>query len=216
MNEYIQFGCGLCAPPGWRNFDVSPTLRLQRLPLIGSRLHGKNIPFFPANAEYGDIVQGLPVPFKSCRAVYCSHVLEHLALDDFRIALKNVYACLQDGGVFRFVVPDLEILARNYLGSPEADASLTFMEQACLGRRSRPRTLKAFVRDWMGNSSHLWMWDFRSMSAELSRVGFRQIRRASFGDSGDPRFNEVEEASRWEGCLGMECVRQSGETAGAG
>jgi hypothetical protein len=207
MKEYIQFGCGLCAPPGWRNFDVSPTLRLQRLPVIGSRLHGKNLPFFPVNAEYGDIVQGLPVALNSCRAVYCSHVLEHLALDDLRTSLKNVYSYLQEGGVFRFVVPDLEILARTYLASPEPDASLIFMEQACLGKRARPRTLRAFVRDWVGNSSHLWMWDFKSMSAELSKSGFRRIRRAEFGDSEDPRFNDVEEADRWKDCLGMECVR---------
>jgi Methyltransferase domain len=207
MKEYIQFGCGLCAPPGWRNFDVSPTLRLQRLPLIGSRLHGKNLPFFPVNAEYGDIVQGLPVPVNSCRAVYSSHVLEHLALDDLRTSLKNIYSYLQDGGVFRFVVPDLEILARTYLTSPEPDASLVFMEQGCLGKRTRPRTLRALVRDRVGNSSHLWMWDFKSMSAELRTVGFRRIRRAELGDSADPRFADVEEADRWKDCLGMECVR---------
>lgn len=207
MNEYIQFGCGLCAPPGWHNFDVSPTLRLQRLPLIGSRLHGKNLSFFPVSAEYGDIVQGLPVPVNSCRAVYCSHVLEHLALDDLRTSLKNVYSYLQEGGVFRLVVPDLEILARTYLTSREPDASLVFMEQACLGKRTRPRTLRAFVRDWVGNSSHLWMWDFKSMSAELSKVGFRRTRRAELGDSADPRFNDVEEGDRWKDCLGMECVR---------
>ena len=26
-NIYVQYGCGLCAPKEWVNFDVSPTLR---------------------------------------------------------------------------------------------------------------------------------------------------------------------------------------------
>jgi hypothetical protein len=207
MTEYIQFGCGLSAPPGWRNFDVSPTLRLQRLPLIGSRLHGKNLPLFPANVEYGDIVHGLPVPVNSCRGIYSSHVLEHLALADLRTSLVNVYSYLQNGGVFRLVVPDLETLARSYLASGDANASLVFMEHTGLGKPTRPRTLPAFLHEWIGNSSHLWMWDFKSMSAELSRVGFREIRRAELGDSKDARFNDVEDEERWKDCLGMECVR---------
>jgi hypothetical protein len=207
MTEYIQFGCGLSAPSGWRNFDVSPTLRLQRLPLIGSRLHGKTLPLFPANAEYGDIVHGLPVRLNSCRGIYCSHVLEHLALADLRVSLRNVYGYLEKGGIFRFVVPDLEALARAYLASSESNASLEFMTQAGLGKRARPRTLRGLLHEWIGNSSHLWMWDFKSMSAELSNIGFRQIRRAELGDSLDARFNDVEEEERWKDCLGMECVR---------
>lgn len=207
MTEYIQFGCGLSAPSGWRNFDVSPTLRLQRLPLIGSSLHGKTLPLFPPNAEYGDIVRGLPVPLSSCRGIYSSHVLEHLALADLRISLRNVYNYLQNGGVFRFVVPDLETLARAYVASSESNASLEFMTQAGLGKSTRPRTLRGLLHEWIGNSSHLWMWDFKSMSAELSNVGFRQIRRAELGDSLDVRFNDVEEEGRWKDCLGMECVK---------
>src|SRR4051812_43659884 len=109
--EYVQYGCGLSAPESWRNFDASPTLRLQRLPVVGRRLHGGGLPLFPSNVEYGDIVRGLPVSPGSCRGVYCSHVLEHLALADFRTALRNTRAILRDGGIFRFVLPDLELLA---------------------------------------------------------------------------------------------------------
>jgi hypothetical protein len=34
--RFTQFGCGLCAPPTWLNFDASPAMRLQRLPAIGN------------------------------------------------------------------------------------------------------------------------------------------------------------------------------------
>ena len=60
----MQYGCGFNAPSGWKNFDVSPTLRFERLPLIG-RLYSKNQQRFPENVEYGDIVKGIPLPNES-------------------------------------------------------------------------------------------------------------------------------------------------------
>ena len=80
--QYIQYGSGWCAPKGWRNFDASPTLRFERIPILG-RLYTENQERFPKNVEYGDIISGLPVSDNSCQVVYCSHILEHLALEDF-------------------------------------------------------------------------------------------------------------------------------------
>ena len=111
---YVQYGCGLSAPRNWRNFDNSPTLRFERIPIIG-KLYTKNEIRFPENIEYGDIVKGLPIKSESCKGVYCSHVLEHLSLNDFRIALSNTFRIIQPGGYFRLVLPDLEYIARQYI-----------------------------------------------------------------------------------------------------
>ena len=124
----VQYGCGFSAPPGWRNFDASPTLRFERLPIVG-KLHSRNGERFPANVEYGDIVKGLPLAHDSCAAVYASHVLEHLSLEDFQTALTNTFALLKSGGLFRLVVPDLETLAKKYLASGNPDAAVTFMKE---------------------------------------------------------------------------------------
>jgi len=56
---YVQYGCGFCAPKDWTNFDSSPTLRWERLPVIG-KLYTKNSQRFPLGVLYGDIVKGLP------------------------------------------------------------------------------------------------------------------------------------------------------------
>jgi hypothetical protein len=54
------------------------------------------------------------------------------------------------------------------------------------------------------------MWDYKSIKAELEDAGFVQVRRAFFGDSGDPMFKEVEVESRWaDDCLGVECKKGS-------
>jgi len=201
---YVQFGCGLCAPSGWMNFESSPTLRFERIPVLG-KLYSKNAMRFPANVRYGDILIGLPVADASCSGIYCSHVLEHLALEDIDAALTNTYRYLVTGGIFRLVVPDLGELVRCYVSDNADTASHRFLEASGLGRRRRPRGLFEFIRDWFGNSAHLWMWDERSMAAKLRQHGFLEIRRAVFGDSEDPRFREVEDKDRFEGCLAMQC-----------
>lgn len=207
MHQYVQYGCGLCAPVTWRNYDASPTLRLQSIPVLGRLFMGGQFPVFPKNVEYGDIVKGLPLTTGSCRAIYCSHVLEHLALEVVPTALVHTHFYLEHDGIFRFVLPDLEQLAQDYLGSVDPDASHVFMRQSCLGKKSRQFGLKRFLREWLGNSAHLWMWDFKAIEKELQKVGFREIRRAYYGDSQDPQFKEVEDKGRWQNCLGIECVR---------
>ena len=204
---YVQYGCGFSAPLTWRNFDASPTLRFERIPIVG-RMYNKNQSRFPNNVEYGDIVAGLPVPDQSCTGVYCSHVLEHFSLEDFKSALENTYRLLEIGGIFRLVVPDLKHAIHLYNSDESADAAYNFLKQTSLGKEKRPRGLHSFIIEWFGNSQHLWMWDFKSLVVELSKVGFCEIRRAKLGDNPDKMFAEVEDKSRWSGCLGVECKRK--------
>lgn len=206
-NEYVQYGCGLCAPTTWRNFDASLTPRLQRIPVLGNRFtQGGNL-VFPRNVERGDIVIGLPIPANSCKAIYCSHVLEHLTLTDFRSAIANTYGYLRPHGIFRFVLPDLEALAKEYLNDPSNNAASVFMERTCLGVKERSASITSVLRERLGHSKHLWMWDYKSLCNEMENAGFLCIRRAQFGDSQDPHFKDVEDLGRWEGCLGIECVK---------
>jgi predicted SAM-dependent methyltransferase len=173
------------------------------------RIYTRNASRFPKNVEYGDIVKGLPVPDNSCEAVYCSHVLEHLSLEACRKALANTFKMLDRGGTFRLVVPDLEILVRNYVGDQRPEAASTFLRDSRLGRETRKRGVFEFLKDWMGNSEHLWMWDYKGLEQELARRGFVNIRRASLGDSTEIAFADVEDLHRWQDCLGVECTRPS-------
>ena len=208
MNQFVQYGCGLCAPEGWRNFDVSPSLRLQRLPIFGAFIKRLDrFPNWPNNVEYGDIVKGLPIDAQSCQAVYCSHVLEHLALSEFRLALRNSHTYLHVGGIFRFVIPDLRRITSEYLSSTNPEAAFLFMKYSGLGVDGRPRGFRKIGAAIYGHQEHLWMWDYESIQEELSNAGFSDIRRAKFGDSIEKRITEVEDEDRWKGELGVECKR---------
>jgi len=203
QGDYVQYGCGWCAPESWLNFDASPTLRFERIPVIG-RFYTKNKSRFPENVRYGDITKGLGIPTGQCRGVYCSHVLEHLALKDCRRALRNTHALLARGGIFRFVLPDFEKHVSDYTSSPSPDAVSCFMRETYLGVEKRNRSLKGFLVQWLGGSQHLRMWDYKALEQELVTAGFVDIRRALYGDSSDPRFSEVEEETQ------LGCVRETG------
>jgi SAM-dependent methyltransferase len=202
---WVQFGCGLCTPPGWLHFDSSLAMRLQKLPLIGAFMPVGEFGRFPANAHYGDIIRGLPIPDNSVDLLYCSHVLEHLTLEEFRLALRNCYRHLRPGGIFRLVVPDLEIMAQEYVKSTSPDAAIAFMQLTWLGRETQSRSLMGFLKDWLSRGQHLWMWDYKSLARELEAVGFCNLRRARFGDSGIAAFEAVEDPERWTYELGIQC-----------
>lgn len=207
---YLQFGCGCCAPVTWRNFDASPSLKLQRLPVVGFLFCGPlrrvlGLPLFPHTAEFGDVVTGLPVPDNSFRAIYCSHVLEHLSLDELRQCFRNVHRYLCHGGRFRLVMPDLELLAESYCASDDDDAAVMFMRDSGLGVDRRPHGIAGSLRALFARSRHLWLWDFKSISRELQNAGFTEIRRASIGDSEEGLFKDVEDEERWTRVLGVEC-----------
>jgi predicted SAM-dependent methyltransferase len=175
------------------------------LPFLRSTLVKRGFPDYPPNIRYGDVIDGLPIAPGSAHAVYCSHVLEHLALSECRETLKNVHRYLEPGGIFRAVLPDLEWLVRGYLDSSDAEAASRFMRDSDLGVQAQQGGLRGGLKRLFGRSAHLWMWDYKNLARELEAVGFSAVRRARFGDNPDPRFREVEDPLRWENALGVEC-----------
>jgi predicted SAM-dependent methyltransferase len=203
----LHYGCGLLEAPGWYNCDASPTLRLQRLPVFGVAFRKYLQPVFPRSIQYGDVVKGLSLPPDSCDAIYCCHVLEHLSLEDCRSALRNTNLYLKPGGTFRCVLPDFEQQVAAYLADSSPAAVPEFLSYTFLGRKVRPKTLTAIVRDYFGNSHHLWMWDYKALAAELEAARFRDIRRCELGDSSNVAFRTVENPGRFEWALAIECTK---------
>lgn len=207
---YVQYGCGLTAPAHWLNFDSSPTLIIQRTPVLGMLLKNKLNCNFPDAVRFGDIVKGLPVKDNSCNGVFCSHVLEHLSLTDFKTALKNTYRILKPGGIFRCVVPDLESYARTYIDSLEkgnASASIDFIKTSILGVAEKPKGIKGLATALFGNAHHLWMWDHTSLAEELRKVLFKEVKKCSFNDSSDGMFSLVEDKNRFDQAVALQCVK---------
>jgi hypothetical protein len=197
---YLQYGCGLSCPDGWLNYDASPRLRIEKLPIVGSLMRAAGKGLFPRNVRYGDIVAGLPHAPASATGIYCSHVLEHLDRKSVTIALANTFALLRPGGVFRCVVPDLLWRARRLVVEVEAgcaDAADRFMRSSFLGEDAPVKTQAECLRAVYGNTAHRWMYDYGLMANLLQTAGFSGIRRCRFGDAADPMFALVEDRGRF-------------------
>lgn len=203
IKMYLQFGCGVIAPPGWENYDGSPTLKFEKIPIIG-KIYSRNEIRFPDNVKWGDIVKGLPIKDGSCDGVYCSHVLEHLSFEDCKRAIQNTFCYLKKGGIFRLVVPDLEALAKWYVTNPEKDAGIRFISSIGMGFKERKKGLFSLLEGLIGNAHHLWMWDERGLRLILEQAGFSSIRRVEFNETDDPKFKEVDDKNRFEAGLGIE------------
>lgn len=197
---YVQYGCGDCAPREWVNFDASPRLRVEKLPIIRhlGRLAAPRP--FPSHIRWGNISRGLPIADSAAKGVYCSHVLEHLPRNNVPAAFTETLRILAPGGRFRLIVPDLQWRARRYveaaaLGDPAAADG--FLASCMLGSETRPRGALSLARRSYGLSAHLWMYDFAAIKSQLERVGFVEIRKCMLGDSGDPMFALVEDKDRF-------------------
>lgn len=207
----VQYGCGKCAPDNWINFDISPTLRLEKLPVIGKFFVRKQWGAYPKNVKVGDILKGLPkIKDNSCDAVYCSHVLEHLHRYNLQKALFNTYKILKKGGVFRLVVPDFQVFVNTYIENKSKGiktACDTLISCTLMGEEVERKSFSDKISSTFGNSKHLWNYDFESMSLELERAGFKDIRRAELNDSENEDFLAVEDFGRFYLCLAIECKK---------
>ena len=214
----VQFGCGLCNPSGWLNYDSTPTLFFKKLPfskpaasIMIRLLRGKS-PRLTTNlknvihnkAIYGDIIKGLPCKDNSVDILYASHVLEHLPLKEFRKSLKECRRILKPGGTFRAVVPNLKYYIDQYLVNTSPTKSIEFCLTSGLGTEYYVNPISRALR---GDAHHI-MYDPETLDNELRCAGFKSVRQAFFGDSKIEDFSEVERQDAWiyPNCVGFECT----------
>lgn len=208
---YINYGCGVYAPKEWLNYDTSPTLRIRKIPMVGpiiSKLF-HNVPF-PSWVMIGDIVKGLPIADNTADFIFCSHVIEHLSLEDAKLAIQNTFTHLKPGGVFRCLLPDIEILMQEYQLAKQnnnPDASHVFLQESILGVEQKPHSFKRRLISALGNYHHLWMWDYAALSNEMSKAGFVNIRRCEKGDMNDPMFDLIEDPTRFHKALYIQATK---------
>jgi SAM-dependent methyltransferase len=177
----INIGCGTSGISGWHNFDNSPTITLSRIPLLSRLL---KTPAWPRDVRRYDVRQGLRFADSSVRYIYSSHTFEHFTqADSFAIA-KECFRVLQPGGILRIVVPDLELIAREYLADSSPLAAQRFLERLSLNHS---------LADWLHpGSNHSQMFDGKALVRLLRDAGFERVVVSSFGVSAIPEIDALE------------------------
>jgi predicted SAM-dependent methyltransferase len=211
----LNLGCGLQTPAGWINVDGSWNARLARHPFLRrmlSLLHilppdKLTIPW-PSTILIHNLREPLPFADDSASAIYSSHLLEHLYVEEGRQLILESFRVLASGGVLRVVVPDLNTIVREYMGErPFGSLSKEFdalrpadrLNQRILMRWPTPSGRNPLYRvydAWQDFHSHKWMYDADSLSALLTSAGFVEIQRRECHDSRIAGIREVEEESR--------------------
>lgn len=193
----VNIGCGIDAAPGWYNIDNSPTIWLSRVP--GARRLFRT-PAWPRSVHRRNALKGLPFGNETVDFIYSSHTLEHFTYEQSLGLAKECFRVLRPGGILRVVVPDLELIVRDYLGDSDSSASHRFIERLLLSHSWRD-----FLHP---GAHHNQMFDARSLLAMLTAAGFKNAYRSRFGESKIPGLLEVELEQRQSESLYVEAEKR--------
>ena len=92
--KLLNIGCGSAFHTTWINIDL-----VAASPAVQAHDIRKNLPY---SNNYFD-------------ACYSSHMIEHLTLEESHQVIAETFRVLKPQGIFRVVVPDLEVVAKKYL-----------------------------------------------------------------------------------------------------
>ena len=177
----INIGCGLSGIGGWHNFDNSPTVTLSRIPLLNRLL---KTPAWPRDVQRHDVRKGLRFADGSVRYIYSSHTFEHFTRAESLAVAKECFRVLRPEGILRIVVPDLELIAREYLADPSAEAAQTF-----LSRLSLNHSIHDVIHP---GSNHSQMFDGKSLVHLVREAGFERVEVSSYRKSAIPEIDQIE------------------------
>ena len=193
----INIGSGLSGIAGSHNFDNSPTITLSRIPWLNKVL---KTPAWPRDVKRYDVRRRLPFADGSVQYIYSSHTFEHFTPVESSAVAKECFRVLAPGGVLRIVVPDLELIVREYLADTSPLAAQTL--------RSRLSLDHSFSDLVHPGSNHSQMFDSKALVQLIKDAGFDRVEVSSFGKSAIPEIDLLElEVRRGEG-LYVEAEKQ--------
>jgi predicted SAM-dependent methyltransferase len=170
MPHKLHLGCFDRPIDGWVNTDVTPHLRIARVPFLATAMRQVGL----MNEErYRQHQQGIfrkvrflnvtkPFPFASdyFECVFSSHMLEHIPKGFVGGLLNEIHRVLKPGGVVRTAVPDLDHFIAHY-DAKNADQFVSDVFQTeAHGAKNR----------------HWWMYNGHSLLRLLTEHGFQDVK----------------------------------------
>jgi predicted SAM-dependent methyltransferase len=157
---YIDVGCGPNIRSDFYNIDYS---------------------WLPGIDLCWDITHPLPFASESVGGIFTEHCVEHIEYSDFLKLAGELYRALMPGGTVRIVVPDGELYARCYLqNEPMLYADCDKGSGIYMPFMSMNRIFYSY--------GHRFIYDFETLRAVLTHLGFRNIARTAFGQGRDRRL----------------------------
>jgi len=190
----LNLGCGLVAPDEWINIDGSINARLAKFPfvryflfkinLISKKLY--EIPWHK-NIVIRDLRKKLPFKDDSVAFIYSSHLLEHLKKDEGMRLIKECFRVLKKEAIIRIAIPDLYLLAKNYVKEIESNLKNHYPNDYLISEKFLKNLFEGKKRH-----RHLWMYDYKSLRYLLTKTGFRKTEKKNFRESNIEKIEKVE------------------------
>jgi len=208
----LHLGCGMNIVDGWINLDGSWNARLAKHPNLKRllkffRIFPASLANIPWNTEIliHDLRKPLPFHDNYFSAIYASHLLEHLYLEQAKHLLKECFRVLKPCGVLRMVVPDLSAIILEYMGEAIYQDSDKEMSRAdrlnkrLLLRHTAPPTGNFIYRIYNALKdfhSHKWMYDADSLTGYFKSAGFVNVKEMTLHQSLIEDIKKIEEKGR--------------------
>lgn len=197
----LNLGSGPEAVPGWVNIDRAPALLLDRLRPVKRGLLRVGLLTEAHLAEWSrdilahDLRRPLPFGDESVDAIYSSHALEHLYMDDTCSLLRECHRVLRPGAVVRLALPDAAQLARELAADEDdPDVAMRFNERLHAHPMARPRSL-ARVTSILTASRHRWQPTAGLVTYMLAEAGFSATVRCNFREGELSGLKDIETRS---------------------
>jgi SAM-dependent methyltransferase len=210
-SKRIHLGCGLNTPKGWVNVDGSWNAwvtKYSKIKRILNHLHVVhdryfNIPWSP-NIIIHDVRKSLPFPDNSAGAVYASHLLEHLYIEEEENLLMECFRILWPRGVLRIVVPDLKGILEEYMGKKELEGAETIKMLGPAERLNRRLLLRDLsppkgsiifrlyttIKDF---HLHKYLHDVDSLKELFEKTGFKEVQEMHYHQSRIEDIQDIEQ-----------------------
>jgi len=187
----LHLGCGPRVEKGWLNADK-----------------------FHRDADiWLNAYKPLPFADETFTIVFAEHMIEHLRIDKVGFFLGEVRRVLKPGGLFRLSCPDLGLFIERYTAGDDAFFApiLSHFE----GKLAKTKDARYWIVRTKGGAlmsrayfhHHRWMYDFGTLGACLTEVGFSTIVRQKFRESLVPEAAALDNPEREFESLYVDAVR---------
>jgi predicted SAM-dependent methyltransferase len=167
----VNLGCGDDVRPGWLNLDLA----LDRPRGVREVAPGT----LWANH---DLREGLPLRPGSCRLIYTSHFLEHLAPADAIALLSDCRSALAEGARLRVAVPDFGPIAGAYARGELDHLAPLQRHVDDLGLSVTGPATPIDALDYAAHQAgeHKQVYDSERLAAQLREAGFTRVQPSDF------------------------------------
>jgi predicted SAM-dependent methyltransferase len=174
----LQIGTGSNPLPGWLNTDLLPD----------------TYPEYRDRILFLDATKPFPLDDMSFDYVFSEHQIEHLSVAEAIVMFEECFRVLRPSGRLRLATPDLAVMVGLY-ADPISDVAQDYVRWVM--ETFWPEAKSGNERCYVINHifmfhRHRFIYDYETLSALLTDVGFVDIARWEAGESHDLALRGLE------------------------